>query len=233
MQPIAVFIVDDHPFFRSGVAAWLRQQGVMTCCGEAGTVAEARRQIPATQPDVVLLDLNLPDGDGLDLAAELSQSLPKLRVIILSQADEEAFAHRALRAGARGYIMKSEATETVWEAVQKVMSGGIFVSRPVSARLLQNLFPDPVASTPELARLSDRELQVFQLLGAGCKNAEIAAKLKISPKTVDTYRENLKLKLHLTGDALSGAARRWVELGEYPDSNLSPAARSDRTAAPS
>jgi DNA-binding NarL/FixJ family response regulator len=216
MPPIRVFIIDDHPFFRTGVASWLRQQTTMTCCGEAGSVAQARQAIPDAKPDVVLLDLNLPDGDGLDLTAELNKEFPGIRVIVLSQADEETFAHRALRAGARGYIMKSEATDTVWAAVQKVTAGQIYVSRSVSALLLHNLFPDPLGTTPDLARLSDRELQVFQLLGAGCRNAEIASRLRISPKTVDTYRENLKEKLKITdGDALSRVARYWVEENEF------------------
>jgi DNA-binding NarL/FixJ family response regulator len=222
MQPIRVFVVDDHPFFRTGVAAWLKQQVTLTCCGEAGSVASARRGIPEARPDVVLMDLGLPDGDGMDLTAELHRNYPALRVIILSQSDEQAFAHRALRAGARGYIMKSEATKVVSAAVQKVMAGEVYTSRLVSARLLHNLFPDPAASTPDLARLSDRELQVFQLLGAGCKHAEIAAKLKISPRTIDTYRENLKLKMRLAdGEALNQAAQRWVQRGESPASKTS------------
>jgi DNA-binding NarL/FixJ family response regulator len=166
------------------------------------------------RPDVVLLDLRLPDGDGMDLIRELSETHPQTRIIALSQLDEDTYAHRALRAGARGYVMKSEATETALSAIQTALRGETYVSRRVAARLTQNLFPDPASSSPELARLSDRELQVFQLLGSGSSTREIAERLKISPKTVETYREHLKEKLRLSdGATLIRAATLWVEKG--------------------
>jgi len=213
---IRVFVVDDHPFFRTGVVFWLSRQPDIFCCGEAGSIEEARKLVPAAKPDVVLLDLQLGDGSGLDFIPELGETAPTVRIVVLSHSEEDVFAHRALRAGARGYLMKCEATEAVSAAIHTVMEGQIYVSRRVSARMLQNLFPDPADSYPDLARLSDRELQVFQLMGAGCRHAEIAKKLKISPKTVDTYRENLKQKLHLRDvDALMRAAVRWVQRGEF------------------
>ena len=212
---VRVLVVDDHPFFRSGVVQWINQQNEIVCCGVADTVATARHAVTELRPDVVLLDLGLSDGDGLDLTSEISESNPSVRIVILSHRDEDVYAHRALRAGARGYVMKSEATDTVLTAVQTVMRGEIYVSRPVAARTLQRLFPDLASATPEMARLSDREVQVFQLLGAGCGNREIAGTLKISPKTVETYRENLKQKLHLPdAAALIGAATHWVERGQ-------------------
>jgi DNA-binding NarL/FixJ family response regulator len=150
----------------------------------------------------------------LDLCAELCQSLPDARILCLTHRDENTFAHRALKAGARGYVMKSEATETVFAGIQAVMKGEIFVSRQVAARALHNLFPDPASSTPDLAKLSDRELQVFQLIGSGCGNREVSETLKISPKTVETYRERLKEKLSLAdATALAKAAKHWVEHG--------------------
>ena len=169
---IRVLVVDDHPFFRTGIIQWINQQQELTCCGEAGTVAQARKAVEELKPDVVLLDLHLADGDGLDLCGELSQNLPQARILCLTHRDENTFAHRALRAGARGYIMKSEATDTVLAGIKAVIKGEIFVSRQVAARALHNLFPDPTSSTPDLAKLSDRELQVFQLIGAGAETVK-------------------------------------------------------------
>jgi DNA-binding NarL/FixJ family response regulator len=212
---IRILVVDDHPFFRTGITQWLNQQGDIQCCGEAESIQTARKAIMDLKPDVILLDLHLPDGDGLDLCMELSQATPGLRIICLTHRDENTFAHRALRVGARGYVMKSEATETVLNAIATVMKGEIFVSRQVAARALHNLFPDPASSSPNIARLSDRELQVFQLIGASCGNREISETLKISPKTVETYRERLKDKLNLAdATALNKAAVHWVEHGK-------------------
>lgn len=212
---IRVLVVDDHPFFRTGIIQWINQQIELTCCGQAESVAQARKVIEETKPDIILLDLHLPDGDGLDLCMELTQNVQGPRILCLTHRDENTFAHRALRAGARGYVMKSEATETVLAGILTVMKGEIFVSRQVAARALHNLFPDPASSSPDLAKLSDRELQVFQLIGAGCGNREISETLKISPKTVETYRERLKEKLHLAdANALAKSAVHWVEHGK-------------------
>ena len=209
-----VLMVDDHPLFRSGLAVWLAQQPDLICCGEADSIASAREAIARFEPEVVLLDLRLGDGDGLDLAREVRETHPSVRIVALSQNDELFYAHRALQAGVRGYVMKSEATEVLHTAITTVARGEIYVSRPVAARLLHNLFPDPTAPMRDLAHLSDRELQVFQLLGAGLATRQIAERLKISPKTVDTYREHLKDKLQLAdGRALVAAATRWVEEG--------------------
>jgi DNA-binding NarL/FixJ family response regulator len=177
-------------------------------------VAQARRTVAVLQPEIILMDCRLGDGDGQDLTRELAASHPACRIIILSQNDEGTCAHRALRAGARGYLAKAEACELVLSAIQTVLCGEIYLSRAAAARLLPNLFPDPAAKTPALALLSDRELQVFQLLGSGCTTREIALHLKLSPKTVDTYREHLKDKLALQdGASLVRAAVLWVEQG--------------------
>jgi len=211
---IRVLVVDDHPFFQTGIIQWINRHPTLACCGAAGTVVAARRAVTQLRPDIVLLDLRLPDGDGLELVRELHQDFPDLRIIALSQYDEMEYAHRAIRAGARGYVMKSRAAETVLAAIQATLRGEVYVSRPVAARLTHNLFPDPASGVSDLARLSDRELEVFQLLGAGCRAREIAEHLKISPKTVDTYREHLKDKLCLSdGSALVRMATLWVETG--------------------
>lgn len=215
MKKIRVLIVEDHPFFRSGLALWLNQQQEVTCHGEAGSVREARQLVADSPPDVILMDLRLGDGEGLDLIAEIARTHPRIRCLALSQFDEDVYAHRALKAGARGYLMKSEATEAVLSAIETVMKGGIHLSPRMAVRLLQNMFPDPVSRTLDLSKLSDRELQVFQLLGGGMSTIEIGQHLKLSPKTIETYREHLKNKLALADSpALLSAATRWVESGQ-------------------
>jgi DNA-binding NarL/FixJ family response regulator len=232
MSRTRVLVVDDHPFFRTGLALWLNRQPGLVCCGEAATAAETRSAIKAQQPEVVLLDLRLGNEDGLELIPELIQLHAPVRIIVLSQFDEQTHAHRALRAGARGYLMKSEATDRVLDAIQTVRRGGVYVSRSMAARLMQNLFPDPASAAPELARLSDRELKVFQLLGAGHSTREVAAQLKISPKTVETYREHLKQKLRLPdGYALLRAATLWVEQGRWDPPGGKDAAQNRPTDA--
>ncbi len=214
MKKLRILIVDDHPFFRSGLVQWLNHQERVTSCGEAGSAAEARSAVAELQPDVVLMDLRLGDGDGLNLIRELSSEYPQMRFLALSQFDEDLYAHRAMQAGARGYLMKSEATETVLGAIETVVQGGIHLSPQMAAKLLQNIFPDPCSKTVNLAKLSDREFQVFQLLGCGRSTLQIAVHLKLSPKTVETYREHLKDKLVLPdGPALLRAATIWTESG--------------------
>lgn len=216
MNPTRVLIIEDHHFFRSGLAQWLNQQKGIVCCGEAASVMEARPAVLQLQPDVILMDLRLGDGEGLDLIAEISQHDPTIRIVALSQFDEDIFAHRALQAGARGYLMKSEATESVMQAIEQVMSGGIHLSPRMEAKLLNNMFPDPASREPSMARLSNRELQVFQLLGSGMTTTEIAQHLKLSHKTIETYREHLKQKLHLSdATSLIRSAKSWVESGKF------------------
>lgn len=167
----------------------------------------------ATQPDLVLLDLRLGDGDGLDLLPELHNFFPKLPVLVLSQNDEELYAERALRAGARGYIMKEEATEEVLTAITVVLGGQTYVTRRMSARMVAE-FLDPKARPKAFGveALTNRELRVFERLGAGRSSKEIAAELGLSIKTIQTHRENLKRKLHLSGSpALVRHATAWLE----------------------
>ncbi len=222
MKEVRVLIVDDHPLFRSGLVLWLNNQPGYVCCGEADSVKSAREAVLRTTPDVVLLDLRLPDGDGLDLLRELAGQSSGVRLLVLSQNDEVVYAHRSLNAGARGYVMKSEATEGLRTALDTVLRGEVYVSRPVAARLLHNLFPDPASAGLGLERLSDRELQVFQLIGSGLGTRQVAERLKISPKTVDTYREHLKEKLGLPdARALVAAAAHWVEDGQLGKSGPS------------
>jgi len=222
MKKIRVLIVEDHTFFRSGLAQWLNKQAGLICSGEAGSVSEARKAIAEKQHDVILMDLRLGDGEGLELIAEVIRQHPRIRIIALSQFDEDFYAHRALKAGARGYLMKSEATEAVLTAIETVMNGGIHLSPRMASRLLQNIFPDSASRALDLAKLTDRELQVFQLLGSGLSTIEISKHLKLSPKTIETYREHLKDKLALSdASALLRAATLWVESGQFETESFS------------
>jgi DNA-binding NarL/FixJ family response regulator len=210
-----IFVIDGHPFYRSGVIAWINQQPQLVACGEAESIRSARPAIKHEAPDLVLLDVRLKDGNGIDFTGELVQEHPCIRILVVSHCEEEHFAHRVLKAGARGYVMKSASSDEFRTAIETIMRGQVFVSRRMAARLLLNLFPDPNSPHPTLAQLSDRELQVFQLLGSGSKASDISKILKISPKTVNTYRDNLKKKMRLEdANALAQLAHRWVDTGE-------------------
>jgi DNA-binding NarL/FixJ family response regulator len=216
MPKTRVLIVDIHPLFRDGLTAWLDCQSGLGCCGYVETLHALRSAIPELRPGLVVSDLRLRDCSALDHVQELSETHPELPLLVLSELDENVYAHRAIRAGARGYVMKWEPQDVVLAAIQTVLRGEIYVSRSVAARVLDNLFPNPASTDPELARLSDRELQVFQLIGVGCRNREIAAKLKISAKTVETHRENVKQKLGMEGtEDLLLAASQWISSGKF------------------
>lgn len=220
MDSSRILVVDWIPAFRAGLIHWLSQEPDLVGCGEADSIAAARLAVAASHPDLVLVDLKLPDGDGLDLLREWTDGQAVVRALVFSDLDEEVYAHRALRAGARGYIMKHADRDQVLEAIRMVLRGKVFLSGSVAAQLPDHLFPDPLGSTPELARLSDRELQVFRLLGSGVRTAEIAKRLKLSPKTVETHREHLKDKLGFrSGTALVRAATLWVDKGIAPASS--------------
>lgn len=209
-----VMVVDDHEFFRSGVTAWLQQQRGIVYGGEAGSLAEARAGLAAGPADVLLLDLGLPDGDGIDFIREATALRPGLRVIVLSQRDEAVFAERAIRNGARAYLMKSEASERLLEAIHAVMDGGTWLSRAIQARADPLEFSARLRQEGALGELSDRELQVFALIGAGYGPKEIAGRLGISAKTVETHREHIRHKLGLkTSAQLTRMAERLVQAG--------------------
>jgi DNA-binding NarL/FixJ family response regulator len=176
-------------------------------------VQRARELLPQCQPDIILLDLGLPDTDGQQFIPELRQLAPEARIIVLSQREEGVFAPRAIRAGAHGYLMKTEAAAQLRRAIDAVMAGAFYLSHSVAA-----LMPElggTQARAQGLANLSDRELQVFTLIGQGLGPKEIANRLLISPKTVEAHRENLKRKLNLESSALlTQRATRWVQYGK-------------------
>lgn len=211
-----VFVADDHPFLRVGLTHLINHEADMTVCGEAESVAAVRSGVEKTQPDVLLTDLCLGDSDGLELIKSLKAQFPKLPILVLSQQDETLFAERTLRAGAGGYIMKERATQDVLEGIRTVLAGELFVSRKVAALAMRKLVGGSAESAAtggtEVSGLSDRELQVFRLLGAGKGTMEIAGSLKLSHKTIETYRENIKQKLDLANaTALIHRATEWVQ----------------------
>ncbi|MEQ2007463.1 MAG: response regulator transcription factor [Limisphaerales bacterium] len=211
-----VFVADDHPFLRVGLSHLINKEADMTVCGEAETVAGVRSGVEREKPDLLLTDLCLGDSDGLDLIKGLKAQFPNLPILVLSQQDETLFAERVLRAGARGYIMKERATQDVLEGIRTILGGDLYVSRKVAALAMRKLVEGGAeasgAAGSEVSGLSDRELQVFRLLGAGKKTMEIAEALKLSHKTIETYRENIKAKLNLpNATALIHRATEWVQ----------------------
>ncbi len=208
-----ILVVDDHPFMRAGLAHLLDRQPDLQVCGEAGHPAEAFPLVERLRPDLVLTDITMPGRSGAEFIRDLQAQHPGLPVLVISMHDEAIYAERMLRAGARGYIMKEAGGEALLAAVRQVLSGEVSVSPRLSARLLENLSaPRPRGSSSPIARLTDREFEVFQLIGRGQGTADIAAQLGLSPKTVDVHRANLKRKLGLAdGTALVRHAVRWVE----------------------
>jgi len=191
-----VFIVDDHPLVREFLATLIEQQPDLTICGQADDPRSALTGIAATDPDVAVVDLSLGERSGLELIRQLKTSHPRVAVLVLSMHDEDLYALRALRAGARGYIMKREATGNVILAIRRVREGGIAVSERVSEALAEKLVRGAaaVADSPVQA-LSDRELEVFRLVGEGRTTRQIADALHLSFKTVQAYYARIKTKL--------------------------------------
>jgi DNA-binding NarL/FixJ family response regulator len=193
-----ILVADDHPLFREGLVQLINRESDLCCCGETDTVEATQTAVATLKPDLLVLDLRLKDGDGLELIKTLKSRFPNLAILVVSQHDETLYAERALRAGARGYVMKEEAAEEVRLAVRTLLKGDLFVSRKMSVLALHRLLNNAADSIGNyVERLTDRELQVFQLLGAGKGTADIAGELKLSPKTIETHRENIKHKLGL------------------------------------
>jgi len=208
-----VLLVDDHPVVREGLGARINRESDFTVCGTAQSGAEMMDTIARLNPDIVLMDLSLPQGHGLELMQDIHAQYPRLPVIIFSIHEESVYAERALRAGARGYLMKNELPERLLEGMRTVLHGGYALSRETSDRLL-SAFGAPVKDQTEspIASLGNRELEVFQFIGQGKGTREIASLLNLSVKTVETYRERLKKKLNLSsGPDLARRAVLWVE----------------------
>src|SRR5258708_3329277 len=190
-----VLIIDDHPVVRMGVRALLEQAHACEVCAEAGTAADALRLLAAEKPDLTLLDLMLGGRDGADLVAECVRVHPQTRILVLSQHDEALYAERVLKAGAYGYLMKGEELDGVVRALEAVQRGDIVVSPRMNARILARRCHG--APEERYAELSNREMQIFLLIGAGRSTGEIASELRLSAKTIGAHRENIKIKLGL------------------------------------
>ncbi|HEX2855357.1 MAG TPA: response regulator transcription factor [Opitutaceae bacterium] len=208
-----ILLVDDHPFMRAGLAGLIDRQPDLLVCGEAGNPAEAFRGLPKSKPDLVLTDLTMPGRSGLEFIKDLVAAEPGLAVLVISMHDEVVHAERALRAGARGYIMKEAGGENLLAAIRQILRGEVYVSPRMSARILEGMTGSkPRRSSSPIEKLTDREFEVFQLIGQGKSTRDIAEQLHLSTKTVDVHRGNIKEKLALNdATALIRHAVRWVE----------------------
>jgi DNA-binding NarL/FixJ family response regulator len=208
-----VLIVDDHPILRKGLSMMINQEADLAVCGEAEDAHKAMELIDRVKPDLVIVDISLPGVDGVELLKNIKARFGDLPALVVSMHDESLFAERALRAGARGYIMKQEALDDVLTAIRRVLHGEIFVSSRVTTKMLEKLVETDVrkANSP-LELLSDRELTVLRLIGQGLGTRQIADDLHLSVKTIESYRMHLKEKLKLTsGTDLLKYAIQWVQ----------------------
>ena len=212
-QKINILIVDDHPLVREWLSNLIRQQPDLEVGNETGSAPEALQLIEASKPDIAIVDISLASGSGIELIKSIKASHPRVAVLVLSMHDELLYAERALRAGAGGYIMKSEATQKVIEAIRGVLTGEIYVSPKVASLMAQKFIGGKSGNTIE--QLSDRELEVFQLLGRGYSTRQISEHLHIGFKTVQGYTARIKEKLNLSNiNELMREAIRWHESWE-------------------
>jgi DNA-binding NarL/FixJ family response regulator len=208
-----VMIVDDHPFMRSGLAQLIDRQPDLQVCGEAGNPLEAQRELGRCRPDLIITDMTMPGRSGLEFIKDLLAINPDLPILVISMHDEAIYAERALRAGARGYMMKEAGGDNLLAAIRQILRGDIYVSARMSARILENLSSrKPRGSESPIQKLTDREFEIFQLIGNGRNTRDIAAQLNLSSKTIDVHRSNIRDKLQLSDStALVRHAVRWVE----------------------
>ena len=208
-----ILIVDDHPIVRRGLAELVDQQAGLVVSGQAEDAHQAMEAIRAQEPDMVIVDISLKETSGLELIKDIKTRHPGLPVLTLSMHDESLYAERALRAGAKGYIMKQQATEELVMAIRKVLDGQVYVSDTIAAKMVRKLVGSgPDAGASAIDRLSDRELEVFRLIGEGHGTRQIAERLHLSVKTIETYRAHIKEKLDLADSAeLLKHAIQWVK----------------------
>ncbi|MFB3787486.1 MAG: response regulator [bacterium] len=213
-QPKAqILVVDDHPIVRRGFLQLINQETDLEVCGEAETMNEAYTLIGRLRPNLIILDISLKDGNGLDLLKRIPADFPGLPVLVVSMHDEALYAERVIRLGARGYVMKEEAEDTVIAAIRQVLEGKIYLSKPVQERLVQS-FTRSRAGEGEspIHSLSNRELEIFRFIGEGLGTRQIAERLQVSVKTIESYRARIKQKLRLTtGPELIQQAVLWVQ----------------------
>ncbi len=208
-----VVLVDDHPIVRERLASLINQQPDLAVCGESPDPAGCLDLLEKHKPHLVIVDLSLRGAHGIELIKDISARWPELPILVLSMHDESLFAERALRAGARGYITKHEATEQVMIAIRRVLSGDIYLSEKMAAQLVSVFIHGRKRdSSSSIERLTDRELEIFQMIGNGRTTRQIAEALKIDVKTVETYRARMKEKLHVESAAeLLQHAIHWAQ----------------------
>lgn len=206
-----ILIVDDHPIIRRGLAEVLASEPDMEVCGGTDNVAEAIRQLEASRPDLVVVDMTLKDSHGIELITEMSNRFRGIKAVVWSTFDEKIFAERAIRAGAMGYINKKEPIERLVQAIREVLSGNFSFSASLTNRLLLRASGSKPLEQDPVRRLSNREVEVFEMIGQGMTTRVIARKLGLSPKTVEAHRENVKAKLELKNSGeLNRHAVLWV-----------------------
>lgn len=211
-EPRTIAIIDDHPTIRAGLAARLSLEPDLRVCGEADTVPAALRLLDATQPDIAVVDITLREGNGIDLIKRLKSRDLATKILVWSVYGEPLYADRALRAGAAGYITKDSATDTIVDAIRCVLSGRVYASPELTQDLLTRTMQgrSGANSTP-LEELSDRELEVFRMIGQGMTTQGIAQQLKLSHNTIETYRSRIRQKLSIKNAAqLARDAAQWV-----------------------
>ncbi len=207
-----VVLIDDHPIMRHGLAQLVRGEAGLDVCGEAGSAREGLEVVGRLKPDLAIIDLTLPDKNGLELVKDIRAMHPATQCLVLSMHDEALYGERSLRAGARGYVMKEEAADHLISAIQKVLGGGLYVSETLNARMLEQVTGSARARTTGMDSLTDRELEILALVGKGVATKNIATQLSISARTVEAHRSHIKEKLGITdGAALVRYAVQWVE----------------------
>lgn len=212
-----VYLVDDHAMFREGLRQLIEREPDLMVCGDAPNAAEALVGIRNTHPDVVLLDISLSETSGLDFIKDIKAEFHELSILVVSMHDETLYAERTLRAGAMGYVMKHEPAKTVKAAIRKVLRGNLYLSEKISTEILQRVLRGDVdkPKTP-LETLSDRELEVFRMLGQGMAPRQIAAELNLTPATINSFRNRIKEKLQFkSATELLLSAAQWVASSKF------------------
>ena len=215
-QKKLILIVDDHPMLRRGLTSLIESEPGLMVCGEAATCQAALQAIQNSKPDLVIVDLGLEGSDGLDLIKDMKAQHPRTPALVLSMHDESLYAERAFRAGASGYVTKQQLDDTVLIAIRRLLNGEMYMSEKIGARFAQEFLSGRrVQKDSGLAVLSDRELQVFRLIGQGQSTRHIAEGFHLSIKTIESHREHIKNKLSLeSGAELLRRASQWVETGQ-------------------
>jgi len=204
-------VVDDHPIVCRGLRQLFGDESDLEFVGEAEDVATALKQLQAVDPDLVIVDLSLKNSHGLELIPQIKARNGRVKMLVSSMHDESLFAERVLRAGASGYISKQESPSELIQAIRRVLRGEIYLSSRMSNRLLGRIVGGETLENDPISGLSNRELQVFEMIGQGLRTKQIAQQLDLSPKTIEAHRENIKTKLNLkSGAELSRHATQWV-----------------------